>query len=60
MTDKKKNEPPLFLDMDFGEAMKRFARVKPAEVQESIERAKQTKPPGEQAARKTSRKKRDI
>jgi hypothetical protein len=29
----KKTEPPLRLDMDFGEAMKRFARTRPDEVQ---------------------------
>jgi hypothetical protein len=43
----KKLEPPLHLDMDFGEALERFARTKPAEVAESIERSKQKKPPGE-------------
>lgn len=52
MTDEKKTvEPPLFLDMDFGEALSRFARTKPKEVQESIERAKQKKKPGDKAAR---------
>ena len=42
----KKLEPPLHLDMDFGEALARFARTKPAEVAESIERSKQKRPPG--------------
>jgi hypothetical protein len=52
MTDEKKTvEPPLFLDMDFGEALIRFARTKPKEVQESIDRAKQKKKPGDKAAR---------
>ena len=41
-----KQEPPLHLDMDFGEALERFARSKPEEVTESIERSKQKKPPG--------------
>ena len=41
-----KQEPPLHLDMDFGEALERFARTKPSEVAESIERSKQKKPPG--------------
>ena len=52
MTDEKKTaEPPLFLDMDFGEALTRFTRTKPKEVQESIDRAKQKKKPGDKAAR---------
>jgi hypothetical protein len=29
----KKTEPPLFIDMDFGEAMKRFAQTRPEEVE---------------------------
>ena len=33
-------EPPLSLDMPFGEALKRFIQTKPKEVEESIERAK--------------------
>jgi len=46
MTNKgKKLEPPLKLDMDFGEALRRFVQTKPKEVEESIERAKQKKPP---------------
>lgn len=28
----KKTEPALFLDMDFGEALKRYAQTKPEEV----------------------------
>ena len=46
MTDKKKTEPPLFLDMDADEALARFIGTDPKEVQESMERAKQKKPPG--------------
>ena len=42
----KKLEPPLHLDMDFGEALERLARVKPQEVAESIDRSKQKRPPG--------------
>lgn len=42
-----KQEPPLHIDLDFGEALERFARTKPSEVAESIERSKQTKPPGD-------------
>lgn len=41
-----KREKPLELDMDFSEALKRFAQTDKAEVDESIERAKQKKPPG--------------
>jgi hypothetical protein len=35
MTDDKarKTEPPLHLDMEFGEALERFARTKPEEVE---------------------------
>ena len=39
-------EPPLHLDMDFGEALERFARTKPTEVADSIARSKKAKPPG--------------
>jgi hypothetical protein len=42
----KKLEPPLKLDMSFGEALSRFVATKPKEVDESIERSKQKKPPG--------------
>jgi hypothetical protein len=45
----KKLEPALHLDMDFGEALERFARTKPQEVADSIERSKQKKPPGAMA-----------
>jgi hypothetical protein len=41
-----KQEPPLHLDLDFGEALERFARTKPTEVAEIIERSKKAKPPG--------------
>ena len=41
-----KQEPPLHLDLDFGEALARFAHTRPAEVAESIERSKKAKPPG--------------
>ena len=47
MTDEKpKVEPPLKLDMDFGEALLRFAGTNPQEVAESIERSNTKKPPG--------------
>jgi hypothetical protein len=57
MTEERKTqEPPLFLDMGFGEALTRFMRTKPNEVQESVDRAKQKKKPGDKAARPRPRK----
>lgn len=58
MTDqKRKTEPPLFLDMDFGEALVRFAKTEPEEVKESVDRSKQKKePPGDKATRRQSKK----
>ena len=38
-----KQEPPLHIDMDFGEALERFARTDPKQVTESIKRSKQKK-----------------
>ncbi len=52
MTDKKR-ERPLALDLDFSEAMERFAQTDPKEVRESVKRAKEKKPPGERAARRS-------
>lgn len=49
MTERRKTEPPLFLDMGFDEALGRFTRTKPAEVEESIARSKTKKPPGDDA-----------
>ena len=46
MTNKgKKLDPPLKLDMSFGEALSRFVATKPGEVDESIERSKTKRPP---------------
>lgn len=42
---KKKTEPPLKLDISFGELLTRALQTDPKEVAESIERAKQKKPP---------------
>lgn len=39
----RKTEPPLYINMDFGEALGRFAQTKPAEVEELVKRAKQAK-----------------
>mgnify|MGYP003576374023 CR=1 FL=1 len=33
MNDKAKPERPLYLDMDFGEALARYAQTKPEEVE---------------------------
>ncbi|SON56732.1 hypothetical protein HDIA_3191 [Hartmannibacter diazotrophicus] len=61
MTGDRKTEPPFGLDMDFGEALERFARTDPKEVAESIERSKQKKPPQDETLRrpKTSRSRED-
>jgi hypothetical protein len=57
MTEERKTqEPPLFLDMGFDEVLTRFMRTKPNEVQESVDRAKQKKKPGDKAARPRPRK----
>lgn len=37
----RKLERPLYIDMDFGEALRRFARTDPKEVEESMRRAKE-------------------
>ena len=58
MTDDRKNEPPLRLDMSFGEALARLTRVKPSEVAESVERSKTKKPPGDDPPRQPRRSKR--
>ena len=50
--DKRKLEPPLRLDMGFGEALERFVRTKPAEVDESVARAKTKKPPQDRPPRR--------
>lgn len=42
----RKYEPPLYLDMDFEEALERFGTVDSKEVKVSIGRAKVKKPPG--------------
>ncbi|MER9865100.1 hypothetical protein [Mesorhizobium sp. M0185] len=44
MTDKKQ-EPPLYLDMGFAEALERFAQTDKKEADELAERAKKKKRP---------------
>lgn len=39
----RKTEPPLYIDMDFGEALARFAQTKPSEVEGLVKQAKQAK-----------------
>lgn len=61
MTDeKRKLEPPLKIDMAFGEALSRFVATKPAEVEDSIERSKTKKPPGDGPSRRPARQRRDT
>ena len=49
----KKTEPPLFIDMPFGEALARYAQTKPEEVRPPPGRKRKTarpKPDGPQKA----------
>jgi hypothetical protein len=41
----KKQEPKLALNMSFDDALERFIRTKPKEVEESIKRSKQARKP---------------
>lgn len=56
----KKLEPPLKFDMSFGEALARALQTKPSEVEESIERSKQKKPPGDVLVQRQERSKRPL
>jgi hypothetical protein len=56
----RKLEPPLKLDMSFGEALSRFVATKPEEVAESVERSRQKKPPGEEPRRLERRSRREL
>ena len=61
MTEKqRKTEPPLKLDMEFGEALARFAAVDPKQVAESVERAKTKKPPEDDPGRPERLKRRSV
>jgi len=46
MAKRAKQAPPFHLDMGFDEALERFVRTKPSEVEASIARGKQAKPSG--------------
>jgi hypothetical protein len=60
MTNKgKKLEPPLRLDMHFGEALSRFVATDPKEVEGSVDRSKTKKPPQDGPPRRPARQKRD-
>jgi hypothetical protein len=47
-----KLEPKLGLKMEFGELLERLAQTKPKEVERSVEKAKQKKPPLSKSPRK--------
>lgn len=53
----KKLEPPLYLDMDFEEALSRFVAADPKEVDESVERSKTRRPPRDEPPRRPARQK---
>lgn len=57
MTGDRKTEPPFGLNMNFGEALRRFAKTDPKEIVESIERSKQKRPPGNEPPRRSGRTK---
>ncbi len=59
MTGERKIEPRFNLDMDFGEALERFARAKPKEVSESVEKSKAKRPP-ESEPRRPARTTREV
>jgi hypothetical protein len=55
MTNKgKKMEPPLKLNMSFGEALSRFVATKPEEVEASVARSKAKKPPHDRSQRRSA------
>ncbi len=54
MTKGVKHPSPFKIQMGFDEALERFIRVDPKEVEASIKRSKQKKPPGTKRKRKAS------
>jgi len=54
MTKGVKHPSPFKVKMGFDEALERFIRTDPREVEELIKRSKQKKPPGAKRKRKTS------
>ncbi|MEF2547216.1 hypothetical protein VQ045_08600 [Aurantimonas sp. E1-2-R+4] len=57
MTCDKKYEPPLYLDMGFDEAMRRFAQTDKNEADKLGNRGKQKKPPGSETPTAKTRRK---
>jgi hypothetical protein len=49
-----KSPSPLRIDMGFDEALERFIRTKPSEVEAAIKQGKKRKPPGSKRKRKVS------
>lgn len=58
MTEKRKLEPPLKLDLSFVEALSRFVTTDPKEVEDNIAKAKAKRPPRDGASRRPERPKR--
>jgi hypothetical protein len=58
--EKRKLEPPMKLDIAFGEALSRFVATIPKEIDASIERSKTGKPPGEGTSRRPARQRRET
>jgi hypothetical protein len=54
MTKGKKHPSPFKLKVGFDEALERFIRTDPKEVEENIKRSKTKKPPGSKRKRKPS------
>jgi hypothetical protein len=54
MTKGVKHPSPFKIKMGFDEALERFIRTKPSEVEENIRRSKTKKPPGGKRKRKPS------
>lgn len=52
MTKGIKHPSPFKIKMGFDEALERFIRTKPSEVEENIRRSKTKKPPGSKRKRK--------
>jgi hypothetical protein len=51
----KKLEPKLGIDMPFGEIVERLVQTNPKEIERSIEKGKEKKPPDIKAKRKRKR-----
>ena len=57
--DDRKTEAPFGLNIDFGEALERFIGTRPQEVVDSVERAKQKRPPQDAPPRRPARQRRE-